>query len=85
MTYVITDDCIQDALCGEVCPSDAIHPRYSDSDFEKATQLFINPDECMDCGGCARVCPVRAIYPARDVPKDKPSAIRLNYLHFLRK
>ena len=27
MAYVITDNCIKDLLCADVCPTDCIHPK----------------------------------------------------------
>ena len=45
MAYVITDSCIKDALCVDVCPTDCIHPKQDEPGFEAATQLFVDPAE----------------------------------------
>ena len=50
MAYVITDTCIKDALCVDVCPTDCIHPRKDEPKFEPETQLYVDPKECIDCG-----------------------------------
>ena len=34
MAYVITDTCIKDSLCVEVCPTDCIHPKTDEPGFE---------------------------------------------------
>ena len=52
MAYVITDSCIKDSLCVDVCPTDCIHPKQDEPGFEEATQLFVDPAECIDCGAC---------------------------------
>ena len=39
MAYVITDTCIKDALCVDVCPVDCIHPKKNEPQFETATQM----------------------------------------------
>ena len=62
LALLITDDCINCALCEPECPNDAI--------FE-GTEIFeINPDLCTECVGhydepqCVAICPVDCI------PKD---------------
>ena len=40
MAYVITDNCIKDSLCVEVCPTDCIHPKQDEPEFETATQMY---------------------------------------------
>src|SRR5574337_334598 len=44
MAYVITDTCIKDLLCVEVCPTDCIHPKKEEPAFEAATQLYVSMD-----------------------------------------
>ena len=39
MAYVITDNCIKDELCVDVCPTDCIHPKKDEPEFEAATQI----------------------------------------------
>jgi ferredoxin len=63
MAYVITDNCIKDALCVDVCPTDCIHPKKDEPDFEAATQMFIDPAGCIDCGACVQ--PARRIRSIR--------------------
>jgi NAD-dependent dihydropyrimidine dehydrogenase PreA subunit len=82
MAYVITDTCSKDLLCIDTCPSDSIHPRSDEGDFEAATQLFINPELCMDCGACVPVCPTNSIFPVEEVPADKAKFVELNAKHF---
>jgi hypothetical protein len=40
MAYVITDNCMKDSLCLEVCPADCIHPKQDEPEFEAATQML---------------------------------------------
>src|SRR5689334_2211944 len=40
MAYVITDSCIKDELCVEVCPVDCIHPKKDEPQFKETTQLY---------------------------------------------
>ena len=56
MAYVVTDSCIQDSLCVEVCPTDSIHPKQDEPGFEAATQMYVNPEGCIDCGACIPAC-----------------------------
>src|SRR5208337_1722012 len=56
MAYVITDTCIKDSLCVDVCPTDCIHPKQDEPGFEAAKQLFVDPAECIDCGACVPAC-----------------------------
>lgn len=64
MTYVITQDCIDqmDRSCVRECPVDCI--------YEGGRQLFINPHECIDCGACEVVCPHDAIAYEQDLPAE---------------
>jgi len=62
MALLITDDCINCAVCEPECPNDAI--------FEGEDIFEINPDLCTECIGhfdepqCVMICPVDCI------PKD---------------
>jgi ferredoxin len=56
MAYVITDSCIKDSLCVEVCPTDCIHPKQDEPGFEAATQMYVDPEGCIDCGACIPAC-----------------------------
>lgn len=82
MAYVITDSCIKDNLCADVCPSDAIHPTKDEPAFADATQLHINPAECMDCGACTSECPTDSIIAADELPADKLGAAEKNAEYF---
>ncbi|MDQ7001632.1 MAG: YfhL family 4Fe-4S dicluster ferredoxin [Ghiorsea sp.] len=62
MALLITDDCINCAVCEPECPNDAIY---------EGEEIFeINPDLCTECIGhygepqCVAICPVDCI------PKD---------------
>jgi ferredoxin len=50
MPYVITESCIKDQLCADVCPTDCIHPTKDEPAFGEATQMYVDPDGCIDCG-----------------------------------
>ena len=69
MTYVITAPCVADYSCLEVCPVDCISPGPSDSRFDDAEQLYIDPVRCVDCGACVEACPVLAIYDSDTLPE----------------
>jgi ferredoxin len=70
MAYVITDSCIKDLLCVDVCPTDCIHPKKDEPKFEAATQLYVDPDGCIDCGACVPVCTSDSIHPADDLAEE---------------
>jgi len=70
MAYVITDSCIKDLLCVDVCPTDCIHPKKDEPRFETETQLYVDPVECIDCGACVPVCTSDSIHPVDDLPDD---------------
>jgi ferredoxin len=82
MAYVITDHCIKDSLCVDVCPTDCIHPKQGEAGFEAATQLFVDPAECIDCGACVPACTSDSILPEADVPEDKQAFIDRNASYF---
>src|SRR5262245_19998714 len=71
MAYVITDTCIKDSLCVEVCPTDCIHPKQDEPGFEAATQMYVDPEGCIDCGACVPACTSDSIHALEDVPEDK--------------
>ncbi|MFW0785239.1 FAD-dependent oxidoreductase [Gordonia sp. CPCC 206044] len=68
MTYVVTQNCCNDATCVAVCPVDCIHPTPAEAGYTHTEMLYIDPGTCIDCGACADVCPVDAI-----VPDDSPT------------
>jgi len=78
MAYVITDTCIKDLLCVDVCPTDCIHPKKDESAFETAVQLFVDPSGCIDCGACVPVCTSDSIHPADDLAEDAKHFIDTN-------
>ena len=83
MAYVITDNCIKDALCVDACPVDCIHPRTDEtSGFEAVTQMYVNPEECIDCGACIPACGSDAIFAMDDVPAGKEQFIAANADYF---
>ena len=59
MALIITDECINCAVCEPECPNEAIY--QGDSIYE------IDPDRCTECVGhfdvpqCQQVCPVDCI------------------------
>ena len=78
MAYVITDTCIKDLLCVDVCPIDCIHPKKDEPAFETATQLFVDPAGCIDCGACIPVCTSDSIYAADDLPDELKGFMETN-------
>ncbi len=82
MAYVITDSCIKDSLCVEVCPTDCIHPKQDEPGFEAATQMYVDPEGCIDCGACIPVCTSDSIHALDDVPEDKKEFIEKNAAYY---
>jgi ferredoxin len=78
MAYVITDTCIKDQLCADVCPTDCIHPKKDEPGFEEETQMYVDPNGCIDCGACIPVCTSDSIYSLDDVPEGKKEFIGKN-------
>jgi ferredoxin len=69
VTYVITEPCIKEGSCAEVCPVECIVAGPED-DAEWGMAYWIDPDTCIDCGACAPECPVDAIFPDDEVPEE---------------
>jgi ferredoxin--NADP+ reductase len=67
MTFVITEPCIRDGACAEVCPVECIVAGPEDEGWPT---YYIDPDTCIDCGACAPECPVDAIFPDDEVPEE---------------
>jgi len=84
MAYIIAEPCIgvKDTACVDACPVDCIHPRKDETDFEPATQLYIDPKECIDCGACVPVCPVQAIFELDDLPAKWAHFTQINAEHY---
>jgi len=70
MAYVITDTCVKDELCVDVCPADCIHPIRDEPGYDLVPQLYVNPDECLDCGACVPVCPTNSIFGPDELPEE---------------
>jgi ferredoxin len=62
MPYVITELCIRDGACAEVCPVSCIHST------PEAPQFYIDPDVCIECEQCVVVCPVDAVFLDAELP-----------------
>jgi ferredoxin len=84
MAYVITDTCIKDSLCVEVCPTDCIHPKQDEPEFETATQMDVDPEGCIDCGACIPACTSDSIHALEDVPEDKKDFAEKNAAFYKR-
>lgn len=65
MTHVITNLCLRDSGCVDVCPVECITPGRPESEWPI---FYIDPDTCIDCGACVPECPYNAIFPEDDVP-----------------
>jgi ferredoxin len=82
MAYVITDACIKDELCVDVCPTDCIHPKKDEPGFEEATQLFVDPNGCIDCGACVPACTSDSIRPVEELSEEEKPFIEKNAAYF---
>jgi ferredoxin len=67
MPRVITNLCLRDASCVEVCPVDCISPGKP---VEQYPTFYIDPDTCIDCGACEVECPHSAIFEESAVPEN---------------
>ncbi len=72
MPYVITELCIRDGACAEVCPVMCIHST------PEAPQFYIDPDICIECEQCVVVCPVDAVFLDVDLPPQYEAAEEQN-------
>jgi ferredoxin len=66
----------------EVCPTDCIHPKKDEPNFEAATQLYVDPEGCIDCGACVPASTSDSIFVADEVPDDKKEFIDNNAAHY---
>lgn len=82
MTFVVTQNCCNDATCVDVCPVDCIHPAPGEVGYASAEILHIDPAVCIDCGACAEVCPVVAISPDFDLAPDQLGYLELAVEYF---
>jgi ferredoxin len=76
VTYVITELCIRDGACAEVCPVACIHST------PEAPQFYIDPDVCIECEQCVVVCPVDAVFLDVDLPSQYMTAEEVNAAFF---
>lgn len=82
MAYVITDSCIKDLLCVDVCPTDCIHPKQDEPGVEAVSQLYVEPDGCIDCGACVPVCTSDSIHPVDDLSDEQKHFADANAAYF---
>ena len=64
MTHVITNLCLRDNGCSDVCPVECIQPGTT----TEYPTYYIDSTSCIDCGACVPECPFHAIYPEDEVP-----------------
>ena len=76
MPYVITELCIRDGACAEVCPVACIHSTPD------APQFYIDPDVCIECEQCVVVCPVDAVFLDVELPPAHQAAEEVNAAFF---
>lgn len=65
MPRIITNLCLRDGSCVEVCPVDCISPGKPIDQFPT---YYIDPDACIDCGACEVECPNSAIFELDLIP-----------------
>jgi NAD-dependent dihydropyrimidine dehydrogenase PreA subunit len=82
MAYVITNSCIKDQLCADICPTDCIHPKKDEPDFDQVEQMYIDPTGCIDCGACVPVCTSESIFADLDVPEERKQFIEINAKYY---
>jgi ferredoxin len=81
MAHVITELCLRDGACSEVCPVDCIVPGPADEGW---MTYYVDPVTCIDCGACVLECPVDAIHPEDEVPAQYVDWIEKNRAFFER-
>jgi ferredoxin--NADP+ reductase len=72
VAYVITELCIRDGACAEVCPVACIHSTPD------SPQFYIDPDICIECEQCVVVCPVDAVFLDIELPEKYLAAEEVN-------
>jgi len=82
MAYVITDTCIKDFLCVDVCPTDCIHPKKDEPNVDAVTQLYVDPVGCIDCGACVPVCTSDSIFVVDDLKEEQKKFIDINAKYY---
>lgn len=76
MPFVITELCVRDGACVEVCPVTCIHTT------PEAPQFYIDPDVCIECEQCVVVCPVDAVFLDIELPDQYARAEEDNAAFF---
>lgn len=76
MPFVITEICVRDGACVEVCPVACIHAK------PESPQFYIDPDICIECEQCVVVCPVDAVFLDMDLPEQYAAAEEENAAFF---
>ena len=73
MATIITDECINCAVCEPECPNNAI----DDGASEGLDYYYIDPELCTECVGfhgeeaCQEVCPVDCCIPDEDIRESE--------------
>jgi len=76
MPFVITDICVKDGACVEVCPVECIHTTPT------APQFYVDPEICIECQQCFIVCPVQAVYLHTELPTEYLESAERNAAFF---
>jgi ferredoxin len=79
MTHIITQLCLRDGACVDVCPVECIVPGQPENEWP---WYFIDPDTCIDCGACVPECPYEAIFIEEEVPSAYELAPAQKYIPF---
>ena len=82
MTFVITQNCCNDASCVPVCPVNCIHPTPDEPGYATTEMLYIDPEACIECGACLDACPVGAIEPDYDLTDAALPFLELNSVYY---
>ena len=78
MAYVITDSCIKDSLCVEVCPTDCIHPKQDEPGSKPRLRCMSIPKAASTVAPVFPACTSDSIHALEDVPEDKKEFIEKN-------
>jgi NAD-dependent dihydropyrimidine dehydrogenase PreA subunit len=78
LAYVVTDSCVKDHLCVDVCSTDCIHPKTDEPKAEEVMPLNVDPAGCIDRGACAPASTPDSIFVAEDLPEDKKQFLEKN-------
>ena len=78
MAYVITDSCIKDSLCVEVCPTDCVHPSRTNPVSKPPLRCMWIPRVVSTVAHCIPACTSDSIHAIDDVPEDKKDFVEKN-------